>query len=283
MELKKSASSPCSSAALPRRAEFPLNADNMIRPRPCYFSVWLFIVPIACVVLHRSQALQTTGLLPEEPTTNQISAVPSFYFPNAKQAENIHPRLNGRILVTLDTAPELWQINPYQNQTGGLVHVFEDKTALFDIVELTPDVFYIIASNFTGPPDYYGSPGTVSIFEVDLCGILDPTVSPSTAKVSRVLDIPDAQLFDGLVVINQAKGLLMSGDAQEGTLYLIDIKKREASAVLSDIALIGTAQAAAAGLAHIGVNGLKFHNGELYFTNTAKGIYGRMSINTTTG
>ena len=74
----------------------------------------------------------------------------------------------------------------------------------------------------------------------------------------------------------------MSGDAQEGRLYLINIKKREAT-VLSDISLIDTTQAAAAGLAHIGVNGLKVRNDELYFINTAKGTYGTLPVNTTTG
>ena len=231
----------------------------------------------------KTLAWPTIDSLSENRTAGQITAAPLFHFPDSKQAENIKPRLNGQILVTLDTAPELWQINPYKNQTGGLVHAFKGKTAVFGIVELTLDLFYVIASNFTGPPDYYGLLGTVSIFEVDLRGILDPTSSLSAVKVSKVLDIPQAQLLDGLVLVNQANGLLMSGDAQEGTLFLIDVRKRKASAVLSDPLLIGTTEAAAAGLGHVGINGLKLRGGDLYFTNTAKGLYGRIHINTTTG
>jgi hypothetical protein len=216
-------------------------------------------------------------------TASQIPATPLFYFAEGKQAENIKIRLSGQILVTLDTAPELHQINPFRNQTGGIAYRFEGYTSLFGIVEEETDIFYVIASNFSGPPDYYGYEGSVSIFEVDLRNIPDPTVSQSGVKVSKVVDVPQAQLLDGLVIVNQPDGLLMSADAQTGTLYLIDIQKRTANAVLQDELLDGTTDEVAAALAHIGTNGLKYYNGDLYFTNTAKGLYGRVPVNSTTG
>ncbi len=265
------------------RTSLPCNANNMTTLRLQDPWTCLLLSFIVYFFPHKILARPATDPLSENRTAGQITAVQFFHFPDSKQAENIKPRLNGQLLVTLDTAPELWQINPYKNQTGGLVHAFIDKTAVFGIVESTPDSFHVIASNFTGPPDYYGSPGTVSIFEVDLRETLDPTSSLSAVKVSKVLDIPQAQLLDGLVLVNQADGLLMSGDAQEGTLYLIDVRKRIASVVLSDPLLIGTTQAAAAGLGHVGINGMKLHDGDLYFTNTAKGLYGRIPIDITTG
>ena len=240
---------------------------------------WAFVL----LALFPSLVPQLCTASPVFSSTSLILATPFFYFPGGNQAENIKPRANGQILVTLNTVPELYQINPFRNQTGGIVHSFEGYMSLFGIVELQTDVFYVAASNFTGAPDYYGFQGSVSIFEVDLRGIADPTASQSAVKVSKIVDVPQAQLLDGFTVVNEPAGLIISGDAQTGMLYLIDVYKRTATAVLQDVLLQGTTTARAAGLAHIGINGAKVHNGDLYFTNTAKGTYGQVPLNIATG
>jgi len=139
---------------------------------------------------------------------------------------------------------------------------------------LETDVFYIIASNFTGAPDDYGFQGTVSIFEVDI---------RNTLRASKVVDVPQAQLLDGFDVVNKPAGLLITGDAQTGTLYLIDVHQRTATPILQNELLEGITSARAAGLAHIGINGLRVFDGKLYFTNTAKGTYGQVPLDASTG
>ena len=246
--------------------------------------VWAFLVfmlSAQCFPITEAIPVETT--LQANYTAKQIPASPFFFFPDGKQAENMIVRSSGHLIVTLDTAPDLYYIDPFHNQTGGIAHHFGGYTSLFGIVEEETDVFYVIASNFSGPPDYEGYQGSVSIFEVDLRDVPDPTISQSDVRVSKILDIPEAQLLDGLTTVNQRRGLLMSGDAQTGTLYLIDIHNHTAEAVLQDELLIGTSEVVAAGLANIGVNGLKFHNGALYFTNTAQGLYGWVPIDKETG
>ena len=215
--------------------------------------------------------------------TALVPATPFFLFPNNNQAENIKIRTNGQLLVTLNTVPELYQIDPSRNQSGGIVHTFKGYQSLFGIVELRKDIFYVIASNFTGAPDYYGFQGSVSILKVDLRGIPDPTVARSAVRVSKVVDIPQAQLLDGLDIVNKSAGLLISGDAQTGTLYLIDVYGRTARAVLQDAILQGTSNTRAAALEHIGINGVKVYRSNLYFTNTAKGTFGKLLLNSSTG
>lgn len=55
------------------------------------------------------------------------------------------------------------------------------------------------------------------------------------------------------------------------------------AAVLRDPLFEGTTNETTAGLAHVGINGMKFHGGDLYFTNTAKGLYGMIPIDRATG
>ena len=219
----------------------------------------------------------------QEHTALLLPATPFFYFPAGSSVENIRVRVSGQILVTLSTVPELYQIDPFGNQTGGIVRSFGGYTSLFGIAELETDVFYIIASNFSGAPDNYGFQGTVSIFEVDLRGIADPTTSESAVKICEIVDVPQAQLLDGFDVLNKSAGLLVTGDAQTGTLYLIDVHQRTATPVLQNELLEPTTNARAAGLAHIGINGLKVYKGHLYFTNTAKGTYAEVPLSLVTG
>ena len=214
----------------------------------------------------------------------QLPATPFFTFPNNEQPENLQPRLNGQLLVTVNTAPKLYQINPFQNQSGTVIHNFDGYTSLWGIVELELDEFYVIASNYTGAPQYFGFQGSVSVFRVALSRNPDPTNAEEMIKVSKILDIPQAQLLDGFVVFQRSSGgVLIAGDVQTGTLYLIDVKNRTSDAVFQDQSLRGTSDDRAAGLAHLGINGLKIYKDDLYFTNTAKGTYGKIALDYATG
>ena len=224
-------------------------------------------------------------MLNRRQSSQKLPATPFFTFPSTYQAENIHPRGSGQLLITIDTAPILYQINPFLNQTGSIIHTFVGYTALFGIVELAPDLFYVTAGNFTGPPDYYGFANGWSIFEVDLRGIPDPASAQSTVqtRIVKVVDVPQAHLLDGLAIVSAPGGLLMTGDAQTGTLWLIDVHARTAKAVLTDPLLGPTSTARNASLAHIGINGIKFHEGNLYWTNTAKFLYCKVPLCHSTG
>lgn len=215
-----------------------------------------------------------------------LLATPFFLFsngPQPAQPENIKPRSNGQLLVTLNTVAELWQVDPFKTQTGNLVHSFAGYQSLFGIVESSNDIYHIIASNFTGAPDYYGFQGSVSIFEVNLRGYQDSRLTPNAVRVSKVLDIPQAQLLDGLALIDGRAGLLMSGDAQTGVVYLINTQSRTSVAVLQSELLNGTATSRASGLAHVGINGIKYRDSKLYWTNTAKGLYGIIPLDPSNG
>lgn len=250
-------------------------------------SGWTFLIlTVFSTFPEHCKASPTSSiLLQQRPTGHKLPATPFFTFPSAYQPENIHPRESGQLLVTIDTAPVLYQVNPFLNQSGSIIHTFDNYTSLFGIVELAPDLFYVTAGNFTGPPDYYGFANGWSIFEVDLRGIPDPATAQSTVltRISKVVDIPQAQLLDGLAIVNAPAGLLMTGDAQTGTLWLIDVHAGTAKAVLTDPLLSPTSTARIASLAHVGINGIKFHNGSLYWTNTAKGLYCNIALSNYTG
>ncbi len=80
-----------------------------------------------------------------------------------------------------------------------------DILVSFGITEDSGDVLFVIASNFSGPPNCCGYKGSVSIFELDVRQFWNHSnTTQGTAKVFKIVDVPQAQLLDGLALINQS-------------------------------------------------------------------------------
>jgi hypothetical protein len=69
-------------------------------------------------------------------------------FPNTTWVENLAVRSNGSLLVTLLSAPELFQVDPAgKGQQPQLVHQFSNITSLTGIAEVEKDVFAVAGGN----------------------------------------------------------------------------------------------------------------------------------------
>jgi len=123
-----------------------------------------------------------------ESSTNQILATPLFHVPVSKQAESMVARSNGQLLVTVDTGSELYQINPFHNQVGRVVHRFDGYTSSFGITEDSVDDFLIIASNFSKHQTITATKA-MSAFSNFICASSGTTAAPLKAlpKYSKSL------------------------------------------------------------------------------------------------
>jgi len=63
---------------------------------------------------------------------------------------------------------------------------------------------------------------------------------------------------------------------------LPNVRQWTATPVLRDPLFEGITNEATAGLTHVGINGMRFYGGDIYFTNTAKGLYGMIPIDRAT-
>src|ERR1700722_14136610 len=71
-----------------------------------------------------------------------------FEFAKGTWVENLAVRSNGKVLVTLGTSPELYQIDPFSDPAEAtLVYRFPDAKALGGIAEVEHDVFAVISYN----------------------------------------------------------------------------------------------------------------------------------------
>ena len=71
-----------------------------------------------------------------------------YEFPNETWVENLGQRANGKILVTLISAPEVWEIDPLTTPpTAELIYRFPDATSALGIAEYQLDVFAVNVGN----------------------------------------------------------------------------------------------------------------------------------------
>lgn len=79
------------------------------------------------------------------PTTRRVCQSP-----NVTWIENIAVHSNGHLLVTLFSSPDLYQVEPFQQDpTPKLVAQFPDALGMLGIAEIKRDIFAITKGNFS--------------------------------------------------------------------------------------------------------------------------------------
>ncbi|OJD29119.1 six-bladed beta-propeller-like protein [Diplodia corticola] len=149
---------------------------------------------------------------------------PIYQFPNnATWIENVAVRPNGNLLVTLlSPAAELHEIVPpaspstLNTTTNRLVHRFDGYQGLLGIAETAPDVFAVVAGNYsTGS----GSTPAWALWEVDFSSAGDVgTDAEATAAVtvsSLVPSVANASVLNGLTTLRQSSSSSSSSSSSD--------------------------------------------------------------------
>lgn len=211
-------------------------------------------------------------------------AVHSVYlFPENRKAENLAVRSQGHVLVTsTKPAPNLYLFHPQSNHNHTpplLVTSFPEATSAIGITELAHDIFYVATGNITsnGGPAIAGTPGSFALYEVDM-NPFRPTANRTAilhdAHIRKVASLPKASLLNGVTSIYSAheppKDFVLIADTLAGIVWNVDVRTGAVSVAFTD-------------KTHSGINGVKVHDGFLYWTGTVTNTLNRVPINTRTG
>ncbi|KAI9168046.1 putative hetero-Diels-Alderase asR5 [Paramyrothecium foliicola] len=204
------------------------------------------------ILCHVSYAIG--HLVPRQASPRQIVSVRGAWF------ENIAVRPNGNLLLTRMDVPEVWEYD-FSTNKAARVAAFSESLATAGIAELAPDVWAIVSGrySFTGGGN---TPGSWIIHKLDLTGAQSAT--------SVVVKLPQAQLINGLAALNTTH--VLPGDAAAGTVYVVDTNTGASRALKKDPSMNPTSSIP------FGIDGMKVHNGYLYFTNIATSNILRFSI-----
>ncbi len=166
--------------------------------------------------------------------------------------ENIAVRSNGQILATNMNAATLYAVDPV-GKTSTTALTVTGASGLSGIGEYAPDIFAVI--------------GGKGIYKVDF------TASPP--KSSLIRTITEANNLNGLAVFDNSSVLV--ADAGKGVVYKFDVNSGNYSVVLQD-----TTMAPSGGIP-FGIDGIKYRDGVVWYTNIFKNSFHKVAVDPATG
>lgn len=161
--------------------------------------------------------------------------------------ENVAVRSNGQILATNMNSANLYTVDPVAKKSSTAV-VVTGATGLSGIGEVSPDVFAVI--------------GGKGIYKVDFTG--------ASPKSTLIKQITGASNLNGLAVFNDDTVLV--ADAGKGSVYKFSISTGEYSEALKDPTM------APSGAIPFGIDGIKYSNGTVWYTNIFKNSFHKVSV-----
>lgn len=186
--------------------------------------------------------LASAYLLPRQSST-QVVRLTSI--------ENVAVRSNGQILATNMNTATLYTIDPVAKTSSSSLSV-TGATGLSGIGEYAPDLFAVI--------------GGKGIYRVDF------TSTPP--KSSLIKTIASANNLNGLAVFDN--NTLLVADAGKGNVYRFTISTGEYAVVLEDKTMAPT------GGIPFGIDGIKYRNGTVWYTNIFTNSFYRVPVDTVT-
>ena len=232
----------------------------------------------AMAMLSGWTAVVAANLFPR--STDNIQTI--YQFPENTYVENLAVRANGQILLDLFTSPQLWLVDPQVPGEALLIHEFPDALGITGIAEYEPDVFAVLAGNFSFSTGEC-TKGSWSIWSVDLGGVtINSTASlaASPPKVSKLADVPAATCLNGMDLLSGgAKKFLMAGDIRTGEVYAVDVDTGASAATINNNNTTQTLPAVTYGFGSVSTDGLRVRDAELYFSNVGQGTLVRAPLN----
>jgi hypothetical protein len=179
------------------------------------------------------------------------------------------------ILCTILSTPDLYHVDLVTG-SAKLLHSFPSILGVLGIAEIGHDIFYVAGGNFS-LTTFQSTLGSYAVWKVDLRGFDEYGVAG--VKVSKLVDIKEAAFLNGATRLDAASKTLLIADSLLGGVWEVDVEtgRYKLGVQIPELARPGAAQQPP------GVNGIKVHDGYLYFTNTGKETLGRVPVNTVSG
>ncbi|CAI6023597.1 unnamed protein product [Clonostachys chloroleuca] len=203
---------------------------------------------------------------------NAISPPRLIYeFPdNSTFIENLAVRPNGELVLTTFHDGHIYTINPFAYKSVPKLAVkVPELTGVTGISQIAPDV-YAVAAGVVNVSEFKWEAGTGRVFKLDLS---KPYIT-GKAVLEPVVTMPEAGLLNGMTSLPSYSHIILTVDSKTGVLYRINMDTGAAEvAFWSELFTISENP-----IEPLGANGIHVYGDYLYFTNSARGIFGRVKI-----
>ncbi|KAF4637995.1 hypothetical protein G7Y89_g77 [Cudoniella acicularis] len=168
--------------------------------------------------------------------------------------ENIAVRSNGQILATSMSSTTIYSVNATAKTSASAI-VVSGAAGFSGIGEYLPDQFAVIGGGSTG----------TTIYKIDF--------SSGKAVSTLVKKIAEASNLNGLAVLNNDTVLV--GDAGKGVVYRFTMSTGAYSVAISDPTMVPS------GGIPFGIDGLKYKDGVVWYTNIFKNSFHKVPVDAT--
>jgi len=224
------------------------------------------IQSVACALA--ALVTSTLGLESGRPAKLPLPARIVYQFPSETWIENIAVRPNGDLLLTtLLPKASLYTVqNPqHPHARAKLLHTF-DVDSLTGIAEVKPDKFVVLGGNFSA--NAVGVPGTFSAWVVEFESARTP--SP---RIKKSATIRDAVFFNGVTALPGRDEVLIA-DSTLGLAWHLDVDTGKYRIGLREPHMLPAPKAPL----KIGINGIHFFRGFIYWTNSFEATLYRIKV-----
>jgi hypothetical protein len=197
-----------------------------------------------------------------------------YEFPVGTWVENLHVRANGDILVSvLLPKAALYYVSDPAGPSPTVTHLanFTTIDSLLGVAEVSPDRVITFGGNFSSVAEPIN--GTSQVFEVNL-NQYDPVAKP---EVKLLTAIPEAVFLNGVQVLPNEPTSLLIADSTLGLVWKLDSLTARYSVAIQ-VSEMAVKEPNPFGLP-VGINGLRVHDGNVYWTNSFTATIYRLAIN----
>lgn len=192
--------------------------------------------------------------------------------------ENLAVRANGQILATT-TQPNasIYQFDPLGILPPTLVYNVPNIRSAVGIAEREQDIFYVASGDFDIMNPANTTPASYSITKIDMRGVeVVPKGGLTKAPYAqRVASLPNAALPNGIAFARPLSEQLLVADSFRGLIWNVNVCTGEVGVALKDNSTNGSTPT---GPNFTGVNGIKVHKGNIYYTNTGRSSLYRVAV-----
>ena len=144
------------------------------------------------------------------------------------------------------------------------------STGATGIAQIGENLF-AVTGGISNMKDESFNKGSMRVYTVDY------SVAGSLPIIKQVALIKDTEMLNGMAALPDRPGVVLSVDSYGGRIFRINTETGQVDVAWQDETLVG-GNSINVGSTQLGGNGLKIHNGYLYFTSSAWRYMGRAPI-----
>ena len=208
--------------------------------------------------------------------THHLRETQLFQFDNTTFLENLFIRRNGNILLSSVNTGHLFDFDPHgRNQVPVALGALPGANGTTGVVEVFPDV-YAVSGGLINMETQSFAEGSLRVYTIDFCN-QKHSKDGASPIIKSVAQVKNTTMLNGMAALPHRPGVVLSVDSYTGRIFRIDTVTGNVETAWQDDLLSGLSDPKTGGTG-LGANGIRIHDGWLYFAQSEKRTFGRVRI-----